>query len=450
MSDEPAPGALRVAVRTLGCKVNRTESESLIEELLGAGAVLVEEADADFVVVNTCTVTAEADAKARKAVRHALRAPRGPIVIVTGCLAALDPAGLAALDSRVVVDADKERLAQRVIARVLPGPGTTLRSVKASAGDPSPLRGSPGLQNLASGGPETGHPRAFRTRATVKVQDGCDHRCAYCIVPDARGAPRSVPASNVVDRVAALIAGGVREVVLTGVNIGRYTGGLARLVTQVAATGIERIRISSIEPIDLTPALLATLARTPAVMPHLHVPLQSGCDTTLAAMGRGYDTAAFADSIARARDAMPGLALTTDIIVGFPGESAADFAESLAFVEACGFSRLHVFRYSPRPGTPAAAMSERPDPREVADRARRMRALGERLSSAHARARVGGRARVLVERVGDEVATGTTEDYLHVTVRLSPAVTAPRPGDVVPATITAAERGSAWAVLAEC
>lgn len=432
MTDASPSLALRVAVRTLGCKVNRTESEALVEELLGAGALVVDEADADVVVVNTCTVTAEADAKARKAVRQALRASQEPIVVVTGCLAAVDAEGLKTLGSRVVVEADKTLLAAAVLARVAGSGGARLSGAGAD-------------------------PRAFRTRATVKVQDGCDHRCTYCIVPDARGDPVSVRTAEVVGRVAALHAGGTAEVVLTGVNIGRYrdpSGGardLAALVEAVAATGIERIRISSIEPMDLTRRLLSTLASIPAVMPHLHVPLQSGCDRTLLAMGRGYDTAAYADAIAAARGALPGLAITTDVIVAFPGETAADFAGSLAFVEACGFSRLHVFRYSPRPGTPAERMDGRLDPREAADRARAMRALGEQLAATHARGRVGGRAGVLVERVERGVATGTSEDHLRVRVRLpdddSESV---HPGEVLDVELTAAERGDAWGRPARC
>ncbi len=444
--------ALTVAVRTLGCKVNRTESETLAEELLGSGTVVVDDQDAaDVVVINTCTVTAEADAKARKAVRHALRAAREPVVVVTGCLASMDPQGLKALDSRVVVEQDKTLLAKAVAEAAGIRGGPALR--QASAGEPSPLRGVPGLQNSRRTPADSGlTARAFRTRTTVKVQDGCDRRCTYCIVPDARGNPRSVPAADLIGRVAALRAGGTREVVLTGINIGRYSDApaapdVASLIGALAETGIERIRVSSIEPLDLTPRLLETLAPIPAVMPHLHVPLQSGCDRTLAAMGRGYDRAAFADALTRARAAIPGLALTTDVIVGFPGETDADFAESLAFVEACGFAKLHVFRYSARPGTPAADLPDRPDPRCVAERARAMRALGEHLAAAYAHSRVGGRASVLVERLGGFTFAGTSEDYLHVTVRVADSDVLPRSGDVVAVDITAAERGAAWATL---
>ncbi len=436
----------RVSVRTLGCKVNRAESESLVEELVNEGAVLCDGTAADVVIVNTCTVTAEADAKARKAVRQALKACGGPVV-VTGCLAAIDAAGLAAIDSRVIVEPEKALVAGRVRAFAcgIGAGGPALR--QASAGETRPLRGHPSLQDSL----RTPHPDApygaptLRTRVAVKVQDGCDHRCSYCIVPDARGSSRSVSAHDVVAHVAALVAGGTAEVVLTGVNIGRYTDGpaapdLAALVGMVADTGIERIRVSSIEPLDLTDRLLSRLGSHPAVLPHLHVPLQAGCDRTLLAMRRGYGTEAFAGAIERAREALPGLSVTTDVIVGFPGETPDDFQESLAFVEACGFSRLHVFRYSPRVGTPAASMPGTVDPEETASRALEMRGLGERLATARARGRIGGTARVLVERCGDGCVEGLSEDYIRVRAT-GVGNDRVRRGDVVTVSLVSEERG---------
>lgn len=415
------PAEPRVAFVTLGCKVNRTESEAAAEDLIGRGARIADPGEpASVVVVNTCTVTGEADAKARKAVRQALAAPAAPVVVVTGCLAAVDADALRALGERVVVEADRGAVAPRVAH----------------------------LLELGEGAPATPAPRsgaAFRTRVMVKVQDGCDARCTYCIVPDARGLPASVPRADVVARVAALAAGGTAEVVLTGVNIGRYSDGgldLAGLVREVAATGIARIRVSSIEPLDLTPRLLDALAGTPAVLPHLHVPLQSGCDRTLAAMGRRYSLKEFADALARARQALPGSAVTTDVIVGFPGETAQDHAESVAFVEECAFAGLHVFRFSRRAGTPAAAMPAQVPPPESAERAAAMRALGARLACAHARARVGGIADVLVESIQDGRAAGTSEDHLRVDVRGSAAV-----GEVVRVRITGADGARVEGVL---
>lgn len=412
--------APRVAIRTLGCKVNRSESEALAEAL-EAGRVSLAAGDepADAIVVNTCTVTGEADSKARKEVRRALRDTDGP-VIVTGCLAALDADGLRSLGERVRVCADRASLLGEV-TQVL---GVAPEAASAApAGPVTAIRGSAASPS-------------FRTRALVKVQDGCDNRCAYCIVPDARGVPRSVASGEIVARVAALHSAGVAEVVLTGVNIGRYADpsgarDLATLAEAIASTGIRRIRLSSIEPPDLGDRLLAVLAATPAVAPHLHVPLQSGCDRTLAAMGRRYDTAQYARALERARAALPGLAVTTDVIVGFPDESDADFEESVAFIERCGFSGLHVFRYSKRSGTPAADAPGQVADAVKAERARRLRDVGAAAQHAHARARAGGSAALLVESVRDGEARGTTEDHLRVCADVPGA----RPGDLVAVTL---------------
>jgi threonylcarbamoyladenosine tRNA methylthiotransferase MtaB len=412
----------RVAVRTLGCKVNRTESEAIAEDLLCRGVDIAGSGEAaEVVVVNTCTVTGEADAKARKAVRRALAGAGEPAVVVTGCLAAIDPEGVRALGDRVIVEIDRSLVASRV-ANLLGGRAAETTAPPGAAVVP------------ARSGP------AFLTRVMVKVQDGCDHRCSYCIVPDARGGPRSVPASSVEARVARLADAGTAEVVLTGVNIGRYADGgtdLAGLVERLGATGIRRIRVSSIEPLDLTEGLLAALARTPPVMPHLHVPLQSGCDGTLEAMRRGYTAAEFADALRRSRAALPGLAVTTDVIVGFPGESDADFAASLAFVEACAFTKLHVFRYSRRRGTPAADMPGQIPPPVIAARAAVMRALGEGLAARHAASRVGGIADVLIESARGVATAGTTEDYLRIEVEGSQA----SPGDVVRVRLVGGDGG---------
>lgn len=420
----------RVAIRTLGCKVNRAESEALAEALLPLGIVVARPEDAtDAVVVNTCTVTGEADAKARKEVRRALGSTSGP-VIVTGCLAALDAKGLRALDARVVVEADRAALPVTVASML--GAIAGARAAAVLASDPAHASAPASPVRLAGS----------RTRALVKVEDGCDNRCAYCIVPDARGVPRSVPLHAVVERVEALHAQGVAEVVLTGVNLGRYEGGadavdLAALVERLAATGVRRIRLSSIEPPDLTARLLSALAGTPAVAPHLHVPLQSGCDRILAAMGRRYDTAAFADALARARAALPGLAVTTDVIAGFPGESDEDFAATLAFCEACAFARLHVFRYSRRAGTPAATAPGQVPATVKAARAGELRALGADLERGHAHTRSGQEAWLLVEAVREGVAHGTTEDYLRVSCDLPSA----RPGDLVRVTLGVSDDG---------
>jgi len=381
---------LPVAFRTLGCKVNRVESEDIAAELIGRGAVVTSEDEAAVIVVNTCTVTGEADSKARKAVRQSLKAARHPVVVVTGCLAAVDPESLAALDPRVVVEPDKERVAEKVADALGLDEEPHAHAVRAGEG--------------------------FRTRAMLKVEDGCDVFCAYCIVPHARGNPRSVPLAGAVAQARALADAGVREVVLTGINLGRYRDGdadLAALVESVAGAGIERIRLSSIEPPDLTDSLLATLANTPAACAHLHVPLQSGSDAVLQAMRRTYSVAEYEQRIAAARAALPGVAVTTDVMAGFPGETDAHAAETLAACERIGFAKLHVFRYSERPGTPAAAMVQVP-PEVRAARASALRTTGDRLRERYIAGRLGTAAEVLVETAADGIATGTTPEYLRV------------------------------------
>lgn len=394
----------RVAFVTLGCKVNQTESDA-IAEALGVFGTRAEAEEAEVIVVNTCTVTGEADHKARKAVRHALALPTEPVVVVTGCLAALDADGLRALDVRVVVEADKARVAPRVQEAL------EARGVRPQTAQDGRRAFSP------------------RTRAQLKVQDGCDAFCSYCIVPYARGVPSAVPMAELVERAERLVIAGVKEIVLTGINIGRYDDAGARLadvLSAVAATGVPRVRLSSVEPRDVTERLLATAAATPAFCRHFHVPLQSGSTSVLERMGRPYDVTGFADVVRRIRSAFPGVAISTDVIVGFPGETDAEFAETLAFVESQAFSRLHVFRYSARPGTPAAAMSAQIAGDVKSSRSAELRSLGDRLAVVYAAEGAGSTVEVLVERIvdGDDgavLAEGTTREYLRVRVPLNPA-----------------------------
>ncbi len=389
----------RVAFVTLGCKVNQTESEAIAEGLQTSCSA--DPGAADVVVVNTCTVTGEADHKARKAVRHALGLPRSPVVIVTGCLAVLDADGLRALGERVVVEPDKELVAARV-TEVLGAPSSPAASETSR------------------------HPG--RTRAQLKVEDGCDAFCAYCIVPYARGLPRPVPVARVVAEAERLVVGGASEIVLTGINIGRYDDDgvrLPELLARVAAAGVPRIRLSSIEPRDVDERLLEAAASTPAFCAHLHIPLQSGSDSVLRRMGRPYDAATFGAVVARARTAFPGIAVTTDVIVGFPGETDAEFAETMVFAEEMGFSRLHVFRYSARSGTPAAAMPGQVAPAIKAERSAALRALGGQLAATYASSRVGTPAELLVERTaagpgGVTIVEGLTREYVRARVRHVP------------------------------
>ena len=411
-----------VSVRTLGCKVNQAESDAISAELAGLGIGVAGGADAQVVVVTTCTVTGEADHKARKAIRQALALPGSPMVVVTGCLAVIDPAGLAALGPRIVVEADKSAVAALVA-----------RHVGAAGHPPAPIA-----------------RQRTRARAQVKVQDGCDTFCTYCIVPHARGVPRSIPSGRVLDEVRGLVAAGVTEVVLTGINIGRYRDGntdLADLIEAVAATGVPRVRVSSVEPGDVSERLLASAARTGAFCRHLHIPLQSGCERTLQAMGRPYSTARYRSVVEAARRVLPGVAITTDVIAGFPGETESDAAESLSFVRAMGFARLHVFRYSVREGTRAALLPGQVPAPTKAERATAMRQLGAELVGEFTASAVGTTVEVLTERVasgdlqGHAMAEGTSREYLRVRF---PA------GDAAPETlqrvVIAAAAGDGWAV----
>lgn len=391
----PAAQPLTVSVRTLGCKVNRVESERIAAELLGAQVEIVPEAQAAVIVVNTCAVTGEAEAKARKAVRHAAGLPHEPAVIVTGCASAVAEDRMRSLARRIVVENDKSRISERVLSLLGAKPSLTAAPVRVG--------------------------EAFRTRAMVKIEDGCDSFCAYCIVPYARGVPTSTPLTEIVAEVAALAGAGVPEVVLTGINIGRYADGdadLAGVIRAVAATGVARIRISSIEPQDLTDELLDVMASTPAFLPHLHVPLQSGSDVVLRSMKRTYTVAEYRDRIAAARERIPGLAVTTDVIAGFPAEDEAAAAETVSVCEGIAFSKLHVFRYSVRSGTLAADMEQLPS-ETIATRAETLRRLGDRLAEASANACLGTDVRVLIEHANEESAEGTTGDYRKVVVRAS-------------------------------
>ncbi len=419
----------RVAARTLGCKVNQVDTEKVLVGLISEGFDVGDEASADVILVNTCTVTAEADAKARKAIRHALTCNPTATVVVSGCLAALEPDEVASLGERVVVESDRSRVRERLAGLV--GVPRTRR--------PAPVRAGTG----------------FHTRAMVKIEDGCDAFCAYCVVPYARGAPRSVPADEVIAECASLVEAGVKEVVLTGVNLGRYEHSgldLGGLVSRVADTGVARLRLSSIEPLDLTAGLLDTFASTPALCEHLHVPLQSGDDKVLEEMGRGYTSAQYADRVAAARSAIPGLRLSTDVLVGFPGESEEQADTTLEFCRELAFDRLHVFRYSARSRTRAASRDDHVAAALRVQRAERMRDLDRDLRSARAGAAAGSEREMLVERIrtdtatGAHVAEGTTRDYFRVRLPLGAAVSDVAPGARVDVILGGVEEDGVIAV----
>ena len=400
------PSSRPVAVVNLGCRVNRVELDAIAASLEAAGCQLVGQDEAEAVVVNTCAVTGEAEAKARKAVRHAALLPRHPLVVATGCVASLFSDELAALAPKVLVEPDKTRVAGALLASMgwdKAAAGTC--SIRAQTDDPSAVVT---VGDMASVTP-TG-----RMRPGLKVQDGCDNRCTYCIVWKARGPARSVGFGEVLKGVRDLVARGAREVVLTGIDLGRYDSDgrdLAGLVSGLLEqTGVERLRLSSVEPAGVTPRLLDVMAQSDGrVAPFLHIPLQAGCSSVLRRMGRPYDTDGYLSVVNAARARVDGLALACDLIVGFPGETDEEFERGLAFCHEVGFANMHVFRYSRRPGTPAASMPDQVLPEVSAARAGLMRDACLEGRARYVASRVGSEELVLVEREGRGVSGGLVD-----------------------------------------
>ena len=395
----------------LGCKVSQTDLAQLRERLAADGLHEVP-AGGQVHVVNGCAVTSEAVSKTRRAIRRAL-ADGAAHVVVTGCAARLAGARLADVGDRVHVVPDASETVPAAVGDLLAGLGCR---------DPQPA------------------PLARdRTRAFVKVQDGCSFSCSFCVIPLVRGPSRTRALDDVVGEVRRRVAMGHCEMVLTGVNIGLYRDGPLRLAdvirAVVAVPGVERLRLSSIEVDHLSPPVLAALAETPVVLPHLHVPMQSGDDAVLRSMRRRAPAARYAERITAARGAIPGLNVTADVIVGFPGEDDAAFAGTLDLVRETGLTRVHIFPYSPRPGTPTGA--DDPVPAEVKrERADELRAVVGAQGRAWRSGRVGSSDRVLVERVGrDGRASGYARDYTPWRLH-APGVV---PGTVVAAVAIAAD-----------
>ncbi|OGL10884.1 MAG: tRNA (N(6)-L-threonylcarbamoyladenosine(37)-C(2))-methylthiotransferase MtaB [Candidatus Rokubacteria bacterium RIFCSPLOWO2_02_FULL_72_37] len=404
--------ARTVSFATLGCRLNQVDSAQLQTALEARGFRTVPvEAPADVVVVNTCTVTARAEFSDRQAIRRAARVSPGGRLVVTGCWAQTSPgevAGLAEVDL-VVGNADKARLAE-LIDGLLAGAGARVHV--------SDIAGARGVEI-----PPLAHVGA-RSRAFLKVQDGCQHRCAFCIVPRARGRSRSLEPRVVLDHARRLVEAGHVELTLTGVDLGSYGADLhprttlAALLRGLAALpGLRWLRLSSLLPAYFTEDLLETLATSRVIAPHLHVPLQSGSDRVLRRMRRPYTAAMYRRLIERLAAAIPALGLGADVIVGFPGESDADFAETRALVGALPFSYLHVFPFSPRRGTEAAALADRVDGATSGRRGRELRELGRAKGAAFRERLRGSVQEVLVLETRDRGTgglIGLTGNYVEV------------------------------------
>jgi threonylcarbamoyladenosine tRNA methylthiotransferase MtaB len=395
--------AVRAGLTALGCKVNYAEMAELAGRLAAAGIEVVgEDEPADVRVLNSCTVTMQADATTRQRISRLRRADPQAHLVLTGCSVDANPGRYPPLVDSVFANADKERIADHILelvaARELP---TT----------------------------EITAPPPRRSRAFLKVQDGCDHRCTYCIVWRARGGvSRSLPLDEVMQRVDAALEDGHRELVLTGVDLGSWGHERGeRLSTLVAALleriGGARLRLSSVNANDVTPAL-AELNAHPRLCAHWHLPLQSGSDAVLRAMHRGYRSAQYRRVVQRLRAADPHTELTTDVMVAFPGETEDDHAATLALVEEAGFLHCHTFRWSPRPDTPAALLEGRVAEETARRRSREVRRAAVRTGLAARHRAVGRRLEVVWERVEAGEARGLSEGW-HTVVAVPGPSTAP-------------------------
>lgn len=393
---------------TLGCKTNRFESAMMAEMLRRSGYQQVDfSAPATLTIINTCTVTAATDAQSRNLIRRAKRLNPEAQIIVTGCYAQIDPQSLSRLPGVRLVLGNEEKYS--LLEHLQPDSGqdkirvTDLRQVEVA-----------GVQALSS--------FDQRSRAFVQVQNGCDAFCSYCIIPYARGPSRSVPGEKIVDQIEILGAAGYEEIVLTGIHIGRYGEdlqprsdllGLLRRIERSKFSG--RLRLGSIEPTEWPEALVDYVTAADWICPHFHIPLQAGDDEILRGMNRHYATADYARLLARLRQRSPEAAIGLDLITGFPGETENQFISTCTFLEHLPLTHLHVFPYSRRPGTPAAAMQEQLPTRVIKERVRYLRELGQRKLTAYAAGFVGRQLEIIVEGGRKRgLRTGLSANYLPV------------------------------------
>ena len=416
ISQSKSAAAKRAAFHNLGCKVNSYELDMIRQEFLDNG---FEEADfddaADVYIVNTCTVTGIAGKKSRQMLRRARRTNPDAVVIAVGCYVETEPEALEDGIADLLIGSRQKLRTFEIYSEFLKG------KTQPAAEERSPF-------------PEHGKvlSRPERTRADIKVQDGCDRFCTYCIIPYARGRITSRPAEDVTAELAALSAAGIKEAVLSGIHIGSYGADMGqdprRALTDLiracaAVDGIDRVRIGSIEPVFADRETVRELSGIKELCPHFHLSLQSGCDKTLRRMNRRYTAAEYRESVGFLREYFDRPALTTDVIVGFPGETDEDFEESLSFVEKTGFYMVHVFKYSKRKGTPAASYPDQV-PEEVKNkRSDILLNLTASQAKQYREQFAGEEAVIYPEQIftagGRAYCTGHTERYLEVCAPLS-------------------------------
>ena len=411
------------AIETHGCKLNQADTLVIAREFKEAGLMQVAEDErADVYVVNSCTVTHVADRKARHALRAARRRNPNATIVATGCYAQRTPEALEAIAEIDLVFGNVQK--PRLVRQVLDWRGE--QAVPCATGDEA----------------EYFSPHVDRSRAMVKIQEGCNQVCAYCIVPKVRGRERSIPTDELVSEVSAHAASGYKEVVLTGTQLGSYGFDLAgsSLVSLIGAiiarTDIERLRVSSLQPKEMTDELLA-LWDDPRLCPHFHMPLQSGSDSILRKMRRRYDSRDYAETVERIRSRIPNASVTADVIVGFPGESERDFRDTYELCERIGFADMHVFPYSVRPGTSAAHYEGHVPPDVKGERMRALLELAKRQARQFRLSRIGAVRRVLWEGQGMRDNSlwwfGLTDEYIRVRTNSA----RPLLNEITPVTLTA-------------
>lgn len=396
-----------VALATLGCKTNQFESAAMEERLRGAGYRIVPfEEGAELVIVNTCTVTAATDAQSRNLIRRARRINPAARVVVTGCYAQVDPDALRAIPGVSLVLGNEEK---RDFLRLLEEP------------QGAPVQVSD-IRAAAEAVPLAVTSFAERSRAFVQIQNGCDAFCSYCIIPYARGSSRSLPPGQVIEQVRRLAGGGYPEVVLTGIHIGGYGQDLEPRTTLLelvrrleAETAVPRLRLGSVEPTEIPQELIEAVATSAVLCPHFHIPLQAGDDSVLRRMNRHYATDFFRELVEGIRARIPQAAIGLDVIAGFPGETEAEFDNTLRLIESLPVTHLHVFPFSRRAGTPAADMPNQVPGDVARERAARLRALGEEKNRAFSAGFIGHDLEVVAEgaRV-DGRYKGISRHYLPV------------------------------------
>src|SRR6266853_1047334 len=426
-------------IEQFGCRATQADAAAIERQLRDRGfAAANESASADVVIVNTCTVTAAADAQAREAIRKLHARNPAARVIATGCYAQRAPEELAALPgvSWVVGNSHKPEIPWLMDSMAGAAGDSAGGFVAASAlgeekfsllhGPAKILTGNIFEQRALLAAPVMGG-EGNHTRPVVKIQDGCNSRCAYCVIPFVRGRSRSLEPEQVMEEIARLSASGYREIVLSGITLGTYGRDLSPRIELIdllhrilAETAVERLRGSSIEPMDVTEELIALFASTERMAQHFHMPLHSGCDRVLAAMHRWYRAEHYARRLELIRERLPNAGIGADVIAGFPGETDAEHAETVVFIERLPFSYLHVFSFSQRPGTRAADLPNQVPPPLVKSRARELRALGEQKAQEFRRSQLGRVLRVLTLRQSEqspETTPAISSNYMQLQLR---------------------------------